>query len=157
MAAVTDWASRKILQLLLIAFGAWGAVALIVLAWALDTDPPFRLVGYTMGAGYAGGTAKIDADVKRDLARKCDVVYSRRLVDSQGYIYTIEPSTSVSAEALEQQDARSPDKLLYAIRIPLNASPGPAEILTPLEYSCNLWQKIRPITMVMVNMVEIIE
>lgn len=130
----------------LIAVFTWGFMAAMAFAWAFDDKPPFKMLDYTITSAPQGGTMLVFANVKRDLTRHCDATYSRRMVDSRKVIFTLEPDTTMSASAIGGMDLDDPDKLRFAVRVPYGVAPGPVEILTPLQYVCNPWHALRPIT-----------
>ena len=140
---------------------AWLAWALIVLsmigaAWMIaDTDPPFRMLSYESTPARPGGILRVDAVVQRALSRRCSVTFSRHLFDSEGTRIDISPAVVMTADALEGLDRAAPGQLRLAISIPAHTLPGPARLVTPLQYQCNAWHAIRPIETTIVMVVEI--
>ena len=114
--------------------------------WALDREPPFRLISYTAAPVRPGGVLHIDGIVRRDLGRRCGMVGSRYITDSIGVRYDVASANAMTANALAQLDAAAPGRLLQAHRIPAYITPGPAKMVTTMVYSCNiLHDLIRPI------------
>lgn len=147
MSKATAWAIRLApLSIITIAMVASYMVAM-ALVWSMDKEPPFRLVNYSVTPAVPGSTMLVMANVERDLTRDCSATYSRRLVDSQGIMRSIDPDTTMGANAIRSMDKRSPNKLLFAVQVPWDTPAGPAQIITPLTYRCNPWHYRYPITM----------
>ena len=54
----------------------------VLLVWAVDREPPFALSGpVTVWSGPPGGEMRLDAPVRRDLDRECDVKSTRYIID----------------------------------------------------------------------------
>lgn len=119
----------------------------MTLVWSLDDKPPIRLDKYSVSPAFAGGSMLVVADVERDLSRKCNAVYSRRFVDSEGAIHAIEPDTSMGSNSIMAMDKRSPGKLIFMVPVPRGSPPGMGQIVTPLRYTCNPWHYRYPITL----------
>lgn len=134
------------------------ACALQVLWWVFDTSPPFELVSYTATAAQPGGVTRIEAVVKRDLARDCSVTFSRHMFDATGVRFDLSGQQMMSASALKTLNEISPDKLRLNIAVPAIAAPGRALVTTVLEYRCNPWQESigRPIRVEMKNYFEVL-
>lgn len=137
------WMHRwRIVPVLLILF-LIGQLAL----WALDREPPFKLLNYTTHPARAGGVLAIDASVSRDLDRGCYVELSSSIVDAIGVRWDFGATQSVSPNGIRDIDALSPGKLLRKIQLPTGISPGPASVLSSMTYRCNpLHDLIRPIS-----------
>ena len=133
----------------------WGAVIVASLFWASNTTPPFVLKDYKAMPLYQGGMITIDANVERDLDRRCSVKYSRKIVDSAGIVYSIEPTTEMSYNAIKVLEELNPGKLRINAQTSNSISTGWATVLTPLSYSCNPLQKIFPIQMVLKMRVQV--
>lgn len=134
------------------------ACALQVLWWVFDTSPPFELVSYTATAAQPGGVTRIEAVVKRDLARDCSVPFSRHLFDATGVRFDISGHQMMSASALNTLNQISPDRLRLIVPVPPIAAPGRALITTVLEYRCNPLQESigKPIRMEMKTYFEVL-
>lgn len=143
----TQWVRDMTSVLFLICCLTWGGLGIVGIAWMLDSEPPIKMLDYTVAPVYPGGTTVAVADVERNLSRKCDAVYSRRFVDSRGAIFPLESDTSMGASAIKSMDTRQPGKLIFAAEIPASAAPGKGMLITPLRYNCNPWHSMRPITM----------
>lgn len=123
--------------------------ALATLMMALDRDPPFRSISYTAQSARPGGVAMIDAVVQRDLARSCSVRFSRFFIDSTGARWEVAALTSVTANGLRAFDAASANRLRLPVPIPAGAAPGPATLVIPLAYRCNMVHELSPIDVVL--------
>ena len=120
------------------------------LVWmALDRDPPFVSLSYTATNARPGEMAQIDAVVRRETWRKCDVEFSRFFIDAAGTRWEITPYTYVTAKGLGSFETLSPDRLRLPIPIPAGAAPGPAVAVIPLAYRCNIVHTLAPIDVVL--------
>lgn len=147
MAKATSWIQHNTGLLLAICLLTWGGVGLTAAVWALDDDPPFRTLSYTVTPTVPGGSMIVIADVKRELHRDCTSTYSRRFVDSRGAIHALESDTTISAAGIRDMDKRSPGKLIFTVPVSYDTPPGKGLIITPISYNCNPWQSWRPLTM----------
>lgn len=114
-----------------------------------DNVPPFRMVSATANSPRAGELLRADVVVTRDLSRRCSVQFSRHIFDSSSTRIDVTPLTFMPASALDQLDAESPGHQRLAIPLPAYIKPGPAKLVTPLAYTCNLWHSARPIEVLM--------
>lgn len=138
---------------------AWALLAASALSFGymvFDSRPPFELRGYTVSKSHAGELLRVDASVKRDLARGCSVAFSRHIFDSVGTRWDVQGQTNMPATALSQLDQQAPGKLRLAVPLPLGIAPGPARLVTPLEYKCNPWHAVQPIVVVMTIEFEVV-
>ena len=134
---------------------AWLAWVLIAGSMAslsymvLDSSPPFKALGYTVNKPRAGELLRADVLVARDLGRECSVEFSRHLFDSRGTRWEVQPQTNMPSAAIRQLEDQAPGHLKLAIAVPSGMAPGPARLVTPLEYACNPWHAVRPIVVMM--------
>ena len=118
--------------------------------WAVDRSSPFRLISYTTTSAPPGGSALVVAKVRRDLARDCSVVFSRHMFDASGARFDIVAGQAMSGYALRLMDALTPGELRLRVDVPASAVPGPAHLVSALEYSCNPFHRaFAPIEVVM--------
>ena len=130
----TEWVARVIL---LCAVG-------LVLYYAADREPPFRLVHVHHAEGQAGEFITVRANVVRDVSRNCNAEFSRYMFDSAGVRFDLGHSQA-SAETIAQMERRQPGALVIAFRIPPTAALGPASLQTTLQYRCNRVHALWPI------------
>lgn len=117
-----------------------------VVWWALDRDPPFRLVSHQVNSPHAGGVLSVRAKVQRDLERDCSVTFSRYLFDRNGTRHENTGPQVMTAQTIRNMDAMAPGELNVQMLVPANFPPGPASMTTVLEYRCNPLQDVaRPI------------
>lgn len=127
------------------AFGLAGWVCLITY-WASDNKPPYKLLSYTVFNAAPGGTMFIEMKSERDTTRDCAVNYSRELLDSAGNRWLVTPDQDKSAAEIAEIERDTPGKYRLPVYIAEKAQPGPATLIIPLAYSCNLYQRFwRPI------------
>jgi hypothetical protein len=127
---------------------AWlliAAVAGVLLFWAFDRSPPFELKDYTVFNGRRGETLLVSATVHRAVDRSCSVTFSRYLFDAKGVRTDLSGIQYMTASALEQMNRVNPDRLLLNVKVPDSVQPGPAKLVTSLEYVCNPIQRLWPI------------
>lgn len=130
----TEWIARVILMLAL----------MLVLYYAADRDPPFRLVSTQPASGQAGEFITIRGKAERDVSRGCNAEFSRYMFDSAGVRFDLGHSQA-SAKTISQMELRQPGALVIAFRIPQSAAPGPASLQTTLQYRCNRVHAFWPI------------
>ena len=149
--SLNDWAQRSV-------WLAWAlllAIAIGAAALMLDRRPPFTITSYETNSPRAGGILMVNANVARELERRCSVTFSRYMVDSSGLRADLMPDFTMTAQALEELDHATPGRLLLDIHIPDYVSAGPAVLVTPLEYRCNPWHSLMPIETTMVIKFEV--
>lgn len=133
----------------------WVCVSLAAV-WAIDNRPPFRLESYEPVSAKRGEIAKISAKVERDLRRECSVKFTRYLFDSAGYRYELGQPQELSVTGLRQVAALSPDELRVSVLIPERMATGTALYMTDLQYVCNPFHVIRPVSMTMEIRIEVL-
>lgn len=148
-------------QNLLINSGALAWVILLasmaaLLFLGLDRAPPFESLSYTAQPARRGETAVIAAEVRRDLRRNCSVKFSRFFVDASGARWEVTPLTTVTAQGLRVFDAASASRLRVPVHVPTGAAPGPATLIVPLAYRCNVVQEFFPIDVVLSYQFEVL-
>ena len=124
---------------IIIVFGLITAVAM-----AFDRKPPFVVL--TVAPAYAspGQSVTIHATVKRDLSRRCSASFARYLYASDGSRRDLGGSAA-SAETISDLERRSPGELVVSFAVPADMPPGPAALVTSLEYRCNRVHSLWPI------------
>jgi hypothetical protein len=127
-----DWLWKAVLVVTLAPFALYLAVI------SIDRTPPFKMISYTATAARAGDPVKIVAHVKRDLDRECDNERSTVMIDSTGARFDYIARVKTSAEAIRANDLASPDALRLNLMLLSGMSPGPAKIITTIEYRCNI-------------------
>lgn len=109
--------------------------------WALDREPPFKLLSYTATAARAGDSLKLDSQVWRDETRKCRIDYTRYIYDSTKREAPLPSAPSVSAAQRDEFALNSPGWRRELVPIPEGLAPGPAVIRSTLNYYCNPLQE----------------
>lgn len=130
---------------------AWTTIAIclgILGTWSLDRTPPIKLLSSIDSQALPGSYIVIHAKVKRDLTRHCAVDYSRYMYDGAGVRYDLQGTTTLTEEAIQLTDKITPDALRLGFVVPQSAHPGPASLVSVLEYRCNPLHRIWPIEMV---------
>lgn len=123
-----------------------------VVIWGFDRAAPFHVIEYDAPPTHRGDTAVIKIGVKRDLARKCSVTYSRMFIDSKGSTFDLTDGVRMlGAAALDELNRHNPDGLTLRVKIPEAAESGRAVVLTSLEYVCNPLHQVYPIPITMTN------
>lgn len=152
MTSITRILHRSIIFAWLIIAG----VAMVLATWAIDRSPPFKLLSYSVFNGRPGDSVLMIATVKRDLNKACSVTFSRYLFDHKGVRTDLSGIQYMTASALSQMDKANPNKLLLAIKLPVDIAPGPAKLVTSLEYVCNPIQRIWPLDVLLEMDMEIL-
>lgn len=134
-----------------------GVVSGLIIYWAQDTKPPFKMKDFTVdSAAPVGGFVKITMFVDRDISRNCDVVVSRFVQDAKGY-RSYSASQSLSAADVVRLELTSPGVARVIVPIPLAAAPGLGTVGTTLQYTCNPVQRLFPIYLALSIPVEIVD
>ena len=123
-------------------------VAMVVI-FATDRTSPFELVYYSAPAVRAGEMLKIDAVVKRDLERECEVTYNRSMVDRKGARFWESPPSRANSERIREIDVRTRNELHVEVQMPYWAPVGKVSYITSLDYECNPLHRIWPIQTIM--------
>ena len=125
--------------------------------WAAERSPPFEMMSYAIAPARAGETTIARALVKRDLDRRCSVVFSRVFFDSNGTRWELTEGTQMmNSSALEAYNLRSPDTLAFAVTVPATAKPGTGSVMTVLDYYCNPVHQSYPIPVVLTMNMEVL-
>lgn len=131
--------------------------ALVIAYWAVDRDVPFTLESYAVEPVKAGTTTTVRAKVKRDLDRRCSVVFSRTFYDASGVRYELTEGVQfMNALALDAYNERSPDMLAFSVKVPPSATPGKGSVMTALNYECNPIHQFFPISTVLEMNLEVL-
>jgi hypothetical protein len=136
-----EWFSTKIYSFLFLVY-LTGQLAF----WYTDTRVPFRVTGeavYT--AAIPGETVKVEVPAKRDAHANCSVLFSRYMYDSNGTYYDLMATRFLSAQGIHLLDKINPNHVKFAFKIPEEATPGKALVVTQLSYMCNPLNYIWPI------------
>lgn len=121
------------------------AVGAASAAWqASDREPPVTLISVMPAAARPGEPITIVAKVRRDKTRACAVDVSRYVLAADDAMYDMGNSTR-SAQLIKDLERRSPGMLRLRFVVPLGAQPGPAELVSVLEYRCNTVHRYWPI------------
>ena len=124
--------------------------AVPVLYWALDRSPPFELISAQTNSPRPGEIMYVDARVRRDIHRECTAEFSRYLFDRNGSRHEAQGPQLMTAQAIREMDAANPGVLRVQMQIPFGFPPGPAKMVTVLQYRCNPLQDLfRPINVQM--------
>ena len=131
----------------------WLVIVLLsaqILVWMADRHPPFEMLSATVNAPRPGEILRLDARVRRDLGRDCAVEFSRYLFDRYSTRYEGAGPQLMTAQGIRDMDAGYPGGLRVNMLVPVGFPPGPARMVTLLQYRCNPLQDImRPIEVVM--------
>jgi hypothetical protein len=120
-------------------------VAVVLVAvQAADREPPFAVLSVEPAQARAGEPVVITAKVKRDMSRDCSVSMSRSLFDSSGARVDY-PLARFSDAAIDLMERVGPGMLRVSIVVPINASVGPANLVSVLDYRCNRVHSLWPI------------
>lgn len=120
-------------------------LGLISLAWlSLDRRPPFEVVQVYPAYALPGEQVQLVAEVRRDLLRHCAADMSRYIIDSRGTRWD-EPDRHFAPETITHLARQSPDMLRLSIKVPEDAAPGLAEVISDLKYRCNVTHALLPI------------
>ena len=130
----TEWIARLILML----------AAMLVLYYAADRDPPFRLISSAYAEGRAGEDIKISNVVHRDITRNCNTEFTRYVFDSAGARYDL-GQAKASAAMIARMERITPGSLVVSLKIPATAVPGPATLQTVVYHYCNRVHALIPI------------
>lgn len=120
------------------------AALLIVAAQALDRKPPFAMIHVFPAQASPGEKITIHAQVWRDGSRSCAVTMGRSVFDSERVRFDF-PVTAFSARTIGAMEERTPGRMAVSFVVPDGAAPGPAELVSALEYRCNQAHTIWPI------------
>ncbi len=117
-----------------------------VLYWTLDRAPPFALISAQTNSPRPGEVLYVDAQVRRDIHRECTAEFSRYLFDRIGSRHEAQGPQLMTAQSIREMDALAPGVLRVQMQVPLSFPPGPARMVTVLQYRCNPIQDLfRPI------------
>lgn len=125
--------------------------------WAADRDAPFVLLDYKVAPAKAGQNTVVEAIVKRDMSRRCSLLFSRSFFDSKGIRYELTDGAQfMNSATLTAVNQRGPGILKFNVKIPLDAAPGVGSVMTTLDYQCNPLHQIYPISMVVSEDIEVL-
>lgn len=116
----------------------------IIVVYAFDREPPFAVISVEPAAALPGQIVKITANVRRDTHRNCSIVFSRYIFDGDNTRF-FEGTSIASDTMIDLLEKNHPGKLMVAIKVPLEATPGKASIYTVVNYKCNKLHALWPI------------
>jgi hypothetical protein len=120
-------------------------IAAGIAAWALDRHPPFDVLSSNPASVRRGEAVMLTAQTRRDVHRHCSATFARYLYLSNGHRIDLEGDQSISADQIEDLERRAPGRLLVVAVVPSWAPPGPAMLVTNLQYTCNPLHRLWPI------------
>lgn len=144
MSKVNNWMHRLLVVPVIIIVLFWIELAI----WALDRHPPFEILNVEPATVEPGQAVYLKAQVRRDVDRNCSVQYTRHIYDGANFRHDLEGVQRMNSEAIRTMDARAPGQLNLTIRVPSNAAPGNASLVTALDYECNPLHAMWPIHVV---------
>jgi hypothetical protein len=120
-------------------------VAMVLIVWqATDREPPFHVVSVEPAHAHPGEVVVITARVKRDTTRNCSATMSRSIYDSTGARADY-PVTRFSDSMIDMMEKETPGMLRVALLVPMQATSGPARLVSVLDYRCNRVHSLWPI------------
>ena len=122
----TEWLARVILLL----------AAMLVLYYAADREPPFRLISTEPAEAQAGEYLTLRNKVHRDVSRGCNTEFTWYIFDSHGARYDM-GHAQASAETIARMERKTPGELVISLRLPPNLAAGPATLQTVIHHQCN--------------------
>jgi hypothetical protein len=124
--------------------------------WASDTYVPFRTKGpATQTVATPGKKVKIEVPIERDITKKCSVLFSRYMYDSQGTYHDLMATRFQSYNGILKLHQINPNTVKFSFQVPEDASEGPATVVTQLAYMCNPLQAVWPMDYDMVIKIHI--
>jgi len=116
------------------------ASVVTVFSYFGNYDPPvsFMRAEASKSPIYAGGVMTINWEVER--SRRCYTTFDHHIVDGRGKRWTLTDVVREGGLPVSSRDVFSTE-----LGIPVKAAPGPAKYISTALYSCNLWQRIKPI------------
>lgn len=128
-----------------------------IIRWSVDRRVPVELISYVANPALPGDTVIVRAVVKRDVDRRCSLMYSRMFHDSAGVRFDITAGAQMmTADALDDLNRRTPDSLILSLTIPPKAAPGKGTLISVLDYVCNPVQQLYPIPKLITMDVEVL-
>ena len=122
-------------------------VGFLALVWfAADREPPFTVLRVWPASAAPGEEITIHVDVKRQIDRNCSARMSRSI------FYSTQERTDLgtahfSAQTIAAMERATPGRLHVNFVVPKGADPGPAALVSSLEYVCNATHRWVPIEM----------
>lgn len=113
----------------------------MLLGYALDREPPFRVLSVEPAAAYPGDMVTIRAHVWRDMDRDCSVSWSRFLF-APGVGRVDIASATAGASLVRRLERLDPGRLTITIQVPPTATAGQATLATELDYACNKFHSL---------------
>lgn len=116
------------------------ASVLTLFSYFGNYDPPVSFIRAQASANavYPGGVLTIDWTVER--SRRCYTVFDHHVVDAAGKRWVLTDVVREGGLPLSYRDQFTTD-----LQLPVKMSPGKARYISTALYSCNLWQRIKPI------------
>tara|TARA_R110000868_G_scaffold30181_3_gene111965 strand:+ start:1151 stop:1609 length:459 start_codon:yes stop_codon:yes gene_type:complete len=110
--------------------------------WVTDRTPPVILEGYELSPSSVAPGETIYRVIKVNRLRLCETDPDTVLIDGAKVRWHFEEPPILSPGPLGRDSYKRP------VVIPLQANPGPAEIRTSANYTCNALHKYWPIKIV---------
>lgn len=124
--------------------------------WASDSYVPFSVTGPSEHTkAVPGESVTIKVPVKRDVTKKCSVLFSRYMYDSDGTYHDLMATRFQSYSGILKLNEINPNQVKFSFTVPEDATPGPATVITQLAYMCNPLQSIWPMDYDMVLTINI--
>lgn len=120
------------------------AALVVVLYYAADREPPFKVLAVQPSSARPGEYISIRASVIRETWRQCNAEYSRYMFDATNTRFNLGTDLA-SHELIEAQERKTPGMLMLKFRLPEAVQPGPAILQTVLQYRCNRTHAFWPI------------
>ena len=129
---------------------SWVPSAILLLAFAVgagqaaDRAPPSRVVRVEPAFARPGDVVVIKAKVWRDKSRNCSAVMSRSIFDASQTRFDY-PVAKFSDHVIDKMESSTPGQLRVALVVSEHAAPGPADLVSVLDYRCNRVHAFWPI------------
>lgn len=117
--------------------------------WVVDREPPVAIKSAIVVPPVTPGSSlRVEATVKRDLSRECDVLVNHWVQDVKGYRYYF-PNVEITSDSIKRLEQLFPGFTKYTVELSKGAAVGKAVYHSELNYSCNPFHKfIYPIKVV---------
>jgi hypothetical protein len=139
---ISEWLARSLII-------AQGTILLMlgIFVWQIsDRAPPFEIMPHAPIQVRAGEWAELRVPVKRDLSRHCDATLDRYIFDANNKRFDIGSNLAFSDAMIRRLESQTPGELLMVLQMPPAISPGPARLVSALDYRCNKAHQLWPIS-----------
>lgn len=116
------------------------ALIISIFSMVFDTSPPGQYTGL-IDAKVQNNRVVLKYGFKR--LRACDVDVYRQVIH-EGRVDTLQP-VHVTADQIRKMDITSKDVVDQIIPLPFGSLNEPVTLRVALDYSCNLFQQIKPL------------